>query len=417
MKQKNALVLARELAQKENWGEAYKICKEYLVCEDDDDSWTVLGPEENEELALLKIECVIKTISLQDLFSGEYNDGLMLWNDQCDEIVDILSDAICDLSGHIISAGNENESTKKFERYYSKVSLMAKEHYLLMLDDIIELISYEKEQDSVSNFTSYFYGYNCLCQIIILHFSDVAKILEIKDYKFDKTHYKNAINYQKNKLFDRAVSITNVITQATNDFPYFDNLDVMYMYLKAIFLVGESLPDGDDISARDVRIARLKHKINLICDFLNAIYVIQGQRVSLCMAEKVRESQYNMLLDCVKQIREYESNYNPPSVNREKFSTVPEKKAGGCYVATAVYGSYECPQVWTLRRYRDYTLAETWHGRAFIKTYYAISPTLVKWFGHTEWFKNMWKGKLDRMVAKLQANGVESAPYEDRKWK
>ena len=53
----------------------------------------------------------------------------------------------------------------------------------------------------------------------------------------------------------------------------------------------------------------------------------------------------------------------------------------GCYVATAVYGSYDCPQVWTLRRFRDYTLAETWYGRAFIRAYYAVSPTLVKWFG------------------------------------
>lgn len=89
---------------------------------------------------------------------------------------------------------------------------------------------------------------------------------------------------------------------------------------------------------------------------------------------------------------------------------------GGCYVATAVYGSYDCPQVWTLRRYRDYTLAESWYGRAFIRTYYAISPTLVKWFGHTEWFKKMWQGKLDRMVANLQANGIESTPYEDKEW-
>lgn len=31
----------------------------------------------------------------------------------------------------------------------------------------------------------------------------------------------------------------------------------------------------------------------------------------------------------------------------------------GCYVATCVYGSYDCPQVWTLRRYRDYKLAES----------------------------------------------------------
>lgn len=91
-------------------------------------------------------------------------------------------------------------------------------------------------------------------------------------------------------------------------------------------------------------------------------------------------------------------------------------KTGGCYVATAVYGSYDCPQVWTFRRYRDYTLVETWYGRTFIKTYYAVSPTLVKWFGHTEWFKKMWQGKLDRMVAKLQANGVENTPYEDKEW-
>lgn len=93
-----------------------------------------------------------------------------------------------------------------------------------------------------------------------------------------------------------------------------------------------------------------------------------------------------------------------------------KERNGGCYVATAVYGSYNCPQVWTLRRYRDYTLAETWYGRAFIRTYYAISPTLVKWFGHTEWFKKMWKGKLDRMVANLKANGVEDTPYKDKQW-
>lgn len=88
----------------------------------------------------------------------------------------------------------------------------------------------------------------------------------------------------------------------------------------------------------------------------------------------------------------------------------------GCYVATAVYGSYDCPEVWTLRRYRDFTLAETWYGRAFIHTYYAISPTLVKWFGNTNWFKKLWKGKLDRMVSRLNSNGVENTPYDDRIW-
>lgn len=93
-----------------------------------------------------------------------------------------------------------------------------------------------------------------------------------------------------------------------------------------------------------------------------------------------------------------------------------EVKGNNCYVATCVYGSYDCPEVWTLRRYRDYELAETWYGRVFIHTYYAISPTIVKWFGHTEWFKRMWKGKLDRMVKDLQSKGYEDTPYEDRNW-
>ena len=97
-------------------------------------------------------------------------------------------------------------------------------------------------------------------------------------------------------------------------------------------------------------------------------------------------------------------------------TNIPVEEGGGCYVATAVYGSYDCPEVWTLRRYRDYELAETWHGRLFIKAYYAISPTIVKWFGDTAWFKKMWKGKLDRMVSNLQQKGFENTPYEDRKW-
>lgn len=116
----------------------------------------------------------------------------------------------------------------------------------------------------------------------------------------------------------------------------------------------------------------------------------------------------NLIMECHNKIKEIDPSYVVPER--------PNPTSNGCYVATAVYGSYDCPEVWTLRRYRDYDLAETWYGRAFIHTYYAISPTLVKWFGHTAWFKKMWKGKLDRMVKNLQDKGYESTPYEDRNW-
>lgn len=89
---------------------------------------------------------------------------------------------------------------------------------------------------------------------------------------------------------------------------------------------------------------------------------------------------------------------------------------GGCYVATAVYGSYDCPQVWTLRRYRDDTLASTLAGRCFIHTYYAISPTLVRWFGKNDWFVNTSKRILDKMVRRLNEEGVSDRPYKDKQW-
>lgn len=140
-----------------------------------------------------------------------------------------------------------------------------------------------------------------------------------------------------------------------------------------------------------------------------------------CYARLYQESPYRVnpalytqvqgVLGHVKElVCRYEPDYTTPLDN------ITPPKQGGCYVATAVYGSYDCPQVWTLRRYRDHTLAMTWYGRAFIRTYYTISPSLVKWFGNTVWFKKLWKGKLDHMVELLQEKGVESTPYQDKVW-
>lgn len=88
----------------------------------------------------------------------------------------------------------------------------------------------------------------------------------------------------------------------------------------------------------------------------------------------------------------------------------------GCYIATAVYGSYDCPEVWTLRRFRDFCLAKTWYGRAFVHVYYAISPTLVRLFGHTMWFTTFWESPLDHLVRRLLSKGFENTPYNDRNW-
>ncbi|MGM9997879.1 MAG: CFI-box-CTERM domain-containing protein [Candidatus Bruticola sp.] len=98
---------------------------------------------------------------------------------------------------------------------------------------------------------------------------------------------------------------------------------------------------------------------------------------------------------------------------KELKATVSSFTYGHCYIATAVYGSYDCPQVWTLRRFRDNTLASVWYGRAFIKVYYALSPILVKYFGSASLFKNICRAPLDYMVKELNTKGFEDTPYHD----
>ena len=48
-----------------------------------------------------------------------------------------------------------------------------------------------------------------------------------------------------------------------------------------------------------------------------------------------------------------------------------------CFVATAAYGNYDHPMVLVLREFRDGMLADSGAGRAFIRAYYAVGPTLA----------------------------------------
>lgn len=73
----------------------------------------------------------------------------------------------------------------------------------------------------------------------------------------------------------------------------------------------------------------------------------------------------------------------------------------GCYIATAVYGSYTCNEVLALRRYRDDYLAKSSVGRLFIKVYYAVSPTMAKRLKNDSLLAKTIKKYLDSKVEKL----------------
>lgn len=79
--------------------------------------------------------------------------------------------------------------------------------------------------------------------------------------------------------------------------------------------------------------------------------------------------------------REYEL-YIPPGRDQTTYSTSSastgtSQKSGGCFIATACYGSYSSPDVLVLRRFRDQVLLTKLPGRVFVSIYYFVSPPLA----------------------------------------
>lgn len=70
--------------------------------------------------------------------------------------------------------------------------------------------------------------------------------------------------------------------------------------------------------------------------------------------------------DILSQVKAEEPTYTKPEPQ--------SNDGGGCFIATAVYGDYNAPEVIELRDFRDTFLSKYYIGNAFIKNYYKYSP-------------------------------------------
>lgn len=428
MSKENALLLAQELANEGKWNEVCSVCTKFFA-NTDDLSYEILNSDQKEKLAILKIESLIRSFSFNDFLSFNNLDYLKKslrlqdYEDRIKDTGDVLIVVILSIA-YLKFDKEINISINKIKNWHKKIQCVAQEQFCLFFDECLlqihsNILAGGRIGECISREdVNTYMAYVVMCSLISLSFSRLCDYFGIK--KNNKSTYTDNSKYKcdteriiANKYFDLALSFTQDINKLSNDFPYLSSGDAQLAITlyESVFLLTNFSLTYDKTLDENVKIVRLKHKINSLCDYLNRIVISDGRTCSLVL-DGQRQIKYNDVLKCEKAIQEIESGYTHPVVCEEV-----KVDQGGCYVATAVYGSYDCPQVWTLRRYRDYTLAGTWYGRAFIKTYYSISPTLVKWFGNTEWFKQMWRGTLDSMVERLQSKGVKDTPYEDVKWK
>ena len=83
-------------------------------------------------------------------------------------------------------------------------------------------------------------------------------------------------------------------------------------------------------------------------------------------------------------------------VSRDVY--ISKSSNGDCFVATAVYGKYDHPDVLSLQRFRDETLCHSALGQAFIAWYYRYGPALAKYVEQSHFLKQCTRWILKRFV-------------------
>ena len=81
---------------------------------------------------------------------------------------------------------------------------------------------------------------------------------------------------------------------------------------------------------------------------------------------------------------------------------------GGCFIATAAYGSALDPHLDSLRYFRDSYLLNNRPGRAIVAFYYKYSPPLANFIADRDWLRTIVRAILTPMVYAIEYPGLAS---------
>jgi len=114
-----------------------------------------------------------------------------------------------------------------------------------------------------------------------------------------------------------------------------------------------------------------------------------------------------MLSDVVKRANDKMNNIPSNDDAQDEEIQVLSETTGDldksfCYIATAVYGDYNAPEVVVLRNYRDKTLSKTDIGKIFVKAYYKFSPPFAARLRNNKFLSSVARLILDFVVRKLK---------------
>lgn len=145
----------------------------------------------------------------------------------------------------------------------------------------------------------------------------------------------------------------------------------------------------------------------------NSMYIPDKLRSELDRRGIVSRKQAELATQNSNRVQD--QNPNQPKSSTPITKDQPENNASNngattCYIATAVYGSCDAPQVVSLRRYRDKVLLHSMLGRFFVKTYYCISPPLASQLKKSRWkaINRVVRYFLDKFIVSISQSKLNS---------
>lgn len=314
-----------------------------------------------------------------------------------EEAKKLIIEGVIDVSGSTVKI----DESEKVQNIFMLARRAVREDNRADAIKYYEMIAIKDPSNWESTFyPQYYRAYDCSMNDMKHMFSSLLTNLKIvlslvDDSNMTEIEKQDAIKKMHQAYLSLVSSIAKVITDYTNDSNKTVELRNDIFVTNVSYLASFLYSAGDEFYALHQNVAETaKVAESLWKKGINIHLSILG----LVLDEKPH---YKVMRDVEEKIRKLD----------KKFS-LPERH-GACYIATAVYGSYDCPPVWTLRRYRDFYLKKTLAGRSFIRIYYAISPSLVSIFGNSILIHNWTKKLLDQFVNYLNRKGISSKYYRD----
>ncbi|MGQ9788880.1 MAG: CFI-box-CTERM domain-containing protein [Candidatus Hadarchaeaceae archaeon] len=88
--------------------------------------------------------------------------------------------------------------------------------------------------------------------------------------------------------------------------------------------------------------------------------------------------------------------------DRTEFNLNLERRGGGCFIATAAYGTSMAHEINVLRSFRDNYLMRESTGRIFISMYYRVSPAVARLISKSQLLKFITRTLLLPIIKVVQ---------------